>query len=177
MTRARVFAAMAAMLTALLLQATVVGPLALGVPASLPAVLVAAVALVDGPGTGIAFGFAGGLVADLGSTHPAGVLALCWLGVGVICGMASGHRTVRGDAALAALVCAGAAACAGLLLVGVHAGGATLSQTLRTAVPAGLLDALLALALVPLVRAFLRTEQLRAAQPVLTDLGLGPRRG
>ena len=31
----------------------------------------------------MSFGFAAGLVADLGSAHPAGVLALCWLGVGV----------------------------------------------------------------------------------------------
>lgn len=177
MTRARVLAALAAILTALLLQATLVGPLVLPVAASLPAVLVASVALVDGPGAGIAFGFASGLIADLGSAHPAGILALCWLGVGVLCGLAAEHGTVRRDAALAAIVCALAAVCAGLLLVAVHAGGATVAETARTAVPAGLLDALLALGLVPLVRAFLRTERLRAPQPVLTDLGLGPRRG
>ena len=177
MTRARVLAAAAAILTALLLQATIVAPLVLGIPASLPAVLVAAVALVDGPGSGIAFGFAAGLIADLGSAHPAGVLALCWLGVGVVCGLAAQHGTVRRDAAAAAIACALSAACAGVLLVAVHAGGATLTATLRTVVPAALVDALLALALVPLVRAFLRTERLRGPQPVLTELGLGPRRG
>jgi hypothetical protein len=67
---------LAALLTALLLQATLVGPLAMSVPVSLPAVLVAAVALVDGPATGMSFGFTVGLFADLGSSHPAGVLAL-----------------------------------------------------------------------------------------------------
>ena len=56
-----------------------VGPLTVPVPVSLPALLVAAVALVDGPGVGMAFGFAAGLLADLGSEHPAGVLALCWM--------------------------------------------------------------------------------------------------
>jgi hypothetical protein len=79
MNRARVAAALAALLTALLLQATLIGPVTMPLPVSLPALLVAAIALVDGPGAGLAFGFAIGLIADLGSEHPAGVLALCWL--------------------------------------------------------------------------------------------------
>lgn len=168
MTRSRVAAAVAALLTALLLQATLVGPLALPAPASLPAVLVAAVALVDGPGTGLAFGFAAGLVADLGSNHPAGVLALCWMGVGLACGLArSVHATARRDAAVAASVCMLAAAGAGLLLSLVHADGASVAGAFGYAVPAGLVDALLALGVVPAARLLLRQQTLRAPGPVL----------
>lgn len=168
MTRVRAAAALAALLTALLLQATLVGPLTLPVPASLPALLVAAIALVDGPGAGLAFGFAAGLIADLGSEHPAGVLALCWLGIGLACGRcASSHASVRRDAALAAVVCGLGSIAATLLLALVSADGASAGLAVRDAVPATLLDALLALAVVPLVRVFLRSETLRAPRPVL----------
>lgn len=170
MRRARLAAALAALLTALLLQAAVVAPLTLPVPVSLPAVLVAAIALVDGPATGMSFGFAAGLLADLGSEHPAGVLALSWLGLGTVAGMAAARRSVRGDAATAALLCAGASAAATLLLVAVHAGGASGWLAVREAVPAGLGDALLALAVVPAARAFLHSDRLRAPHPVTAEL-------
>jgi cell shape-determining protein MreD len=167
-TRARVAAAIAALLTALLLQATLVGPLAGLVPASLPAVLVAAVALVDGPGTGLALGFAAGLVADLSSEHPAGVLALSWLGIGLLCGVcANPLARVRRDLVLAAAVCSLAAAAAGLLLTMIGSDGATAAQVMRHLVPAALADALLAVAVVPLTRLFLHSDRLRAPAPVL----------
>lgn len=177
MTRARVAAALAAILTALLLQATLVAPLTIPVPVSLPAVLVAAVALVDGPGSGLAFGFATGLLADLGSTHPAGVLALCWMGVGLLCGLAAGRGTVRRDAATAAVICAVASLAATTLLAVVNSGGATVGDGFKYLVPTGLGDALLALAVVPLVRVFLHTDSLRAPHPVLAELELAGRRG
>ncbi|MGH8963649.1 MAG: rod shape-determining protein MreD [Jatrophihabitantaceae bacterium] len=176
MTRGRVVAALAAILTAMLLQATLIAPWTLPVPVSLPAVVVAAVALVDGPGSGLAFGFATGLLADLGSTHPAGVLALSWLLVGLACGLAADRRTVRADAATAATVCALATVVTGLLLAVLHSGGATAANAFAHAVPAGLGDALLALAVVPLTRAFLHADSLRAPHPVLSELDLaGPR--
>lgn len=171
MTRHRVAAGCAAMITALLLQATLIGPVTLPVPVSLPAVLIAAVALVDGPGVGMALGFSAGLFADLASTHPAGVLALSWLGVGLACGLLADRRGVRADAAAAALVCAVAAAAAELLLATISGAGA--ADALRYLVPTALGDALLALAFVPLVRAFLHSDRLRRP-PV--GLGLGPRR-
>jgi cell shape-determining protein MreD len=177
MTRARVFAGAAALLTALLLQATLVGPLAMLVPVSLPAILVAAVALGNGPATGISFGFTVGLVADLASSHPAGVLALTWLGLGLVCGLAADRRTVIGDAAVAAVACTVASFFATVLLIVVHAGGATVWLAVRTAVPAGLGDALLALAVVPLVRAALRTDRLRAPRVLTGQLGVGSARG
>jgi rod shape-determining protein MreD len=168
--RARLAAALAALLTALLLQAALVGPLTLPVPVSLPAVLVAAVALRDGPATGMSFGFAAGLVADLGSNHPAGVLALAWLGLGIVAGMAAARRSVRGDAIVAAVLCSGASVVAALLLAVVHTDVATAWLAVRDAIPAGLGDALLALAVVPATRAFLRSDRLRAPHPVLAEL-------
>lgn len=168
MTRARVAAAIAALLTALVLQATLVGPLADAVPASLPALLVAAVGLVDGPGSGLAYGFAAGLVADLGSEHPAGVLALTWLGVGLLCGLLQApNARLRHDVLLASVCCALAAAVSTTLLAVLGYDGASLTDAVRYVVPAALIDLLLALAVVPLVRLFLNTDRLRLPRPVL----------
>jgi cell shape-determining protein MreD len=163
-----VAAAVAALLTALVLQATLIGPLAGAVPASLPALLVAAVALVDGPGAGLAFGFTAGLVTDLGSEHPAGVLALCWLAVGLVCGLCRApNARLRHDIVLAAVVCALGSVVSTTVLAVVGADGASLDDAVRYALPALLVDGLLALAVVPLVRAFLRTDRLRLPRPVL----------
>jgi rod shape-determining protein MreD len=177
MRRARLAAALAALVTALLLQATLVAPLALPLPVSLPAVLVAAIALIDGPATGMSFGFATGLVADLASEHPAGVLALAWLGLGLVAGMAGARRSVRGDAATAAALCAVASVVATLLLSAVHAGGASAWLAVRDVIPVGLGDALLALAVVPVARLFLHSDRLRAPHPLLAELHLADRHG
>jgi cell shape-determining protein MreD len=168
-TRARVAAALAAALTALLLQATVVAPATFPWPISLPAVLVAAVALVDGPATGISLGFAVGLLSDLGSRHPAGVLALCWMGVGLVCGRLAERRTVRRDAVIAGVTCALGAAAATVLLTVLHS-GAALSQAVTYLAPTALGDAVLAVLVVPLVRRMLGADSLRAAHPVYSDL-------
>jgi cell shape-determining protein MreD len=170
MRRVRLVAAVAAILTALLLQGALVAPLASPIAASLPAVLVAAVALVDGPGAGMSFGFVCGLTADLGSDHPAGVLALTWLGVGLVAGQVAGRRTVRADAALAGVLCALASGVTALLLVISHSGGVSAWLAVRDVIPAGLVDALLALVLVPVARRFLRTDALRAAHPVFAEI-------
>lgn len=177
MTRARVAAALAAILTAMLLQATLIAPWTLPVPVSLPAVLVAAVALVDGPGSGMAFGFVTGLLADLGSTHPAGVLALGWLGVGLLCGLAADRCTIRRDAATAAVSCALATVVAGVLLAILHSGGTSVREVFVHVIPAGLGDVLLALVAVPLTRAFLHTDSLRAPHPPLGELDLAGHHG
>ena len=176
MTRARVAAAVAGLTTALLLQATLVAPVSAPWPVSLPAVLVAVIALVDGPPTGMAFGFATGLTADLGSQHPAGVLALCWLGVGLLCGLLADRRGVRRDALVAGSVCGLASVAATVLFVVVRSPG-SLADAITYAAPAALGDALLALLLIPLVRRMLRTESLRAPHPVYTELTVGARYG
>jgi cell shape-determining protein MreD len=160
-----VVAAATAIVTALLLQATVIGPWAAPVPVSLPAVLVAAIALVDGPGAGIGFGFAAGLIADLTSNHAAGVLALCWLGVGLVAGFVADRGSNRRDAATVAVVSAlGALASAALCSV-IQADGASVSGTFVHVLPALVGDSLLALGVVPLVRRFLRSDSLRAPRP------------
>ncbi|HTZ44114.1 MAG TPA: rod shape-determining protein MreD [Jatrophihabitans sp.] len=170
MTASRLAAAVAGLLTALLLQASLVGPLTFPVPVSLPALLVVVVGIYAGPGVGIGFGFATGLVADLGSQHPAGVQALCLLGAGLVAGklgglaVQRGYRT-RGVAALAAAIATGACAAGGLLLSVLGSHAATLPATLLALVPVGLTDALLGLLVVPAVRRLLRAQGVRAPRP------------
>lgn len=176
MTRARVAAAVAGVLTALLLQATLVGPGFAPFAVSLPAVLVAAVALVDGPATGMSFGFAAGLAADLGSRHPAGVLALCWLGVGLLGGMLAGRRSLLKDALAAGVVC-GLAGSVGTLLLALVNRGATAADAARDLIPTAIASALLSVVIIALVRRMLHTDSLRAPHPVYTELAMGPRRG
>ena len=176
MTRARLIAAITALITALLLQATLVAPGTAPLPVSLPAVLVAAVALIDGPATGMSMGFATGLLADLGSTHPAGVLALCWLGIGLVCGTLADRRRLRHDALVAGIVCGLASAMATLLLELVNSAGSLHDAVVYTA-PAVAGDALLACGVIALTRRMLHSDSLRAPQPVYTELALGPRRG
>ena len=170
MTRTRAVAALAALITALLLQSTLIGPWTLPAPVSLPAVLVAVVALHDGPAAGMSFGFVAGLVADLSSRHPVGVLALCWMGLGLVAGMGAMRRSVRGDAAMAALLAALAGLAASAMLIVTHADGVTARSVALGIVPAVLGNAIVALLIVPPVRRFLRTDTLRAPHPVFTEL-------
>jgi rod shape-determining protein MreD len=164
-TRLRAIAALAAIITALLVQATVVAPLTVPVPVSLPALVVAAVALVDGPGTGLTLGFAMGLVADLSSVHPAGVLALAWLVVGIVCGLGADGTSVRLDAAIAAGVCAVVGAGTTVALAVLGSSGASLGDAAHQFIPTLLGDALLGLVVVPLVRHALASPTLRALRP------------
>lgn len=172
MTRVRIVAAVAALLTALAVQSAVIAPLAMTAPISLPALLVAAVALSDGPGVGIAFGFTTGLVADLGSTHPVGVFALTWMVVGIVCGLAADKTSVRSDAIIAAGVCAAAAGAATGLFAVLNVGGASLGLAVGGLLPSLLGDVALALVLVPLVRGALRADTLRAPRETIVLLGV-----
>lgn len=176
MNRARLIAAITAIITALLLQATLIAPVTAPFPVSLPAVLVAAVALIDGPATGMSIGFATGLLADLGSTHPAGVLALCWLGIGLVCGSLADRRSLRHDALAAGIVCGLASVLATLFLDLVNSAG-TVHDAVVYAAPASVGDVLVAFAVIALTRRMLRSDSLRAPQPVYTELVMGPRRG
>jgi len=176
MRRARLVAALTGMITALLLQAALVAPVTAPWPVSLPVALVAAVALVDGPAAGMSFGFATGLLADLGSNHPAGVLALCWLGVGLLCGMVADRRSLRRDALTAGLVCAAGTSVATIVLAVTHS-GTKATDAVVYAVPTAIGDALLAFAVLALVRRMLRTESLRAPHSVYTELVVAGRRG
>lgn len=166
----RTVAALAAILTVSVLQAALVAPVAMSLPVSLPAVLVAAVALVDGAAAGMAFGFTAGLVADLGSSHPAGVLALVWTCLGVVCGMASTRRSVREDVLTAATGAALAGAGATVLLALVHSGGVSGWSAIRDVVPCWLVAGAFACAVVPLTRSVLNNPALRAHHPVLNEV-------
>lgn len=164
MTPIRVATSAAAVVTALLLQATVVGPGAITAQLSLPAVLVAAVALECGAGSGMCLGFGAGLVADLGSSHAAGLLAACWLALGIGCGLiAEPHRSAPAQALLAGLGAslATAVTTVGLTIVGEP--GGTLGLAVRGFLPSLLGDVVLAALVVPVVRRFLRADLLRVA--------------
>jgi hypothetical protein len=190
----RIAAAAAAIVTALLLQGSLLAPLVAPVPVSVPAVLVAAVALIDGPGVGMALGFTAGLIADLSSRHAAGVLCLAWMAVGLSCGLFEVPQVKRGLAGLppapmrhlvargiaaAAVACTLATLAAQLFLAAVGQDGATLADSFAHLIPTFAGDAVLALLLVPLARFMLTHGQLRststqdaasAAQP--TGVGL-----
>jgi rod shape-determining protein MreD len=162
MTPRRIAAALAVVLTALVLQASFVGPILAPLSVSLPAVLVACVALVSGPGTGISLGFATGLLADLGSNHPAGLLAAAWLGVGIGCGLAGRYlQRLRDGALVAGLTAAAASAVVGVVLLVLHRADQTLGEVLWRMFPTALGDAVIAFALLPLVRFMLHTPALR----------------
>jgi rod shape-determining protein MreD len=171
-TRVRVCAAIAALLTALLLQACVLSPLLMPAPISLPALLVAAVALREGAGTGIAYGFAAGLITDLGSRHPAGVLALCWMGVGLLCGLAADRTSLRRDATIAAGVCTAAAVAATLMQVLLHTDGVSAASASAGLVATVLLNSLLSVLLIPVTRRFLDRESMRAPRGPVVLLGI-----
>lgn len=161
MTPIRVATAAAAVATALLLQATVVGPAAITAQLSLPAVLVAAVALECGAGTGMCLGFGAGLVADLGSSHAAGLLAGCWLALGIGCGLiAAPHRSAPAQAVLAGVGASLATALTTLGLAVVGEPGGTIGIALRGLLPSLLGDVVLAALVVAIVRRFLRSDLL-----------------
>lgn len=166
MTPTRAAAAVAALITALLLQATIVGPLSLPSSATLPGLLVAVVAVRSGPATGMTFGFVTGLVADLASNHPAGVLALTWTLLGVVAGLVGtvpGHETRRRAAGAAAVTTTLATVVAGVLLTAAGQAGQG-TQALRWSPATLLVELLLAFFLVPVVSAFLRARALRPRQ-------------
>ena len=114
MTGRRLLLGAVTVVTALLLQTTVLArlPLPGGVP-DLLLVLVVAFALVEGPLSGTVTGFAAGLLADLGADHEIGRAALVYALVGYAAGLLADDRprsvllpfaAVAGAAALAVTV-------------------------------------------------------------------------
>ena len=93
MTLRRLLLGMAAVLTALLLQTSVLArlPLPGGAP-DLLLVLVVAFALAEGPLSGTVTGFVTGLLADLGSDHEIGRVALVYALVGYVTGLLQDDR-------------------------------------------------------------------------------------
>lgn len=88
MTFQRLLLGVATVVTAVLLQVTVVGRLPLpGAAPDLVLVLVVGFALAEGPMAGMTTGFAAGLLADGLSAHEMGRLALACAVVGYVTGM------------------------------------------------------------------------------------------
>lgn len=90
-------AAAVAVGTAVVLQSAVLARLPLpGGRPSLVLVLVVAIGLAGGGGAGLAAGFGAGLLTDLLSDHPLGLLALCFALAGFLAGLleADVERTV-----------------------------------------------------------------------------------
>jgi hypothetical protein len=92
---------------------------------------------------GLGLGFATGLLADLGSDHPAGVLALCWMAAGYAAGVVGGLATergyrTRGVAGMAAVLGAASSWLVAMMLaiLGSHAASAWLA--FRNLIPIGL---------------------------------------
>jgi cell shape-determining protein MreD len=176
MIGSRVALAIASVLTMLLLQATLVGPLTFPVPVSLPAVLVAALGIYAGPGGAMSMGFAAGLLADLASHHPAGVLALCWMASGLVGGIIGGlatHRSygTRPIAVMAAAVATVFTTASVLLLALVSTHGDSAWLAVRDFIPCALGNAIVALLAVPVVRLFLRRQGVRSPRPGYTVIG------
>lgn len=131
MTPTRFLLGAATVLTALLLQVTVIGRLPLpGVAPDLLVVLVVAFALSEGPLSGMVTGFVAGTLADLLSDHEVGRLALAYVVVGYLAGRIQ-DDTDRSTLLPFAVVGAGAA---GALIL--YAAQGLLLGDPRTTVPA-----------------------------------------
>jgi rod shape-determining protein MreD len=99
-----------AVVLAVVLQGSVLSRLPLpGGSPNVLLVLVVAVALAAGASAGMAVGFGTGLLADLSSAHPVGVLALCFGLAGFLAGLldADTERSVVRALAVVAVAAAG----------------------------------------------------------------------
>ncbi len=207
MTIVRCAAGLAAVVSAMLVQATLVGPLVYPVPVNLALLIVVGVAVLSGPSTGIALGFGAGLLADLTSHHPVGLLAATWLGAGIVAGIVGGlvldpgqanraahrpqrrrgHRSRpradpfgtppggmshwRAQGLLTGIIAVCATGCAMLAMdvigaLHISAADQAGAGPLLLLIPAGLIDAMLAVPLLALIRLMLASPALRPAVPI-----------
>jgi rod shape-determining protein MreD len=146
-------------LTALLLQTTVVTQLPLpGAAPDLLLVLVVAYALAEGPMSGMTTGFVAGLLADLSADHQLGRLALVYAVVGYLTGLVE-DDTDRSTFVPFAAVALGAAtgllvfAAEGALLGDPRITFAALGRSLISSVP---YDVVLTPFIVPVVAVLVR---------------------
>ena len=159
MTFQRFLLGAASVLTALLLQLTVVARLPLpGVAPDLLLVLVVAFALTEGPMSGMTTGFIAGLLADALSVHEMGRLALAYAVAGYFAGLLQ-DDTERstllpfGAVLLGALAALGAFSFEGILLADRHI---SLYSVLRTAISSVPYDVVLTPFVVPVVSGLVR---------------------
>ena len=159
MTPARFLLGAAAVLTALLLQTTVLAALPLpGAAPELLVVLVAAFALAEGPFSGAVTGFVAGLSADLLADHALGRLALVLAVVGHLAGRVHDdtERSTLLPFAVVGAAAAGAVllyAAEGVVLGDPRVGAVAVLRSLSTSVPYAVV---LTPFVVPLVGALVR---------------------
>ena len=141
MSGQRLALGIATVMTALLLQTTVITrlPLPGGAP-DLLLVLVVAFALVEGPVPGMATGFAAGLLADLQSEHELGRLALVYVVIAYLVGLNAfdADRSFVLPFVAVGLASFGAVllyAAEGTLLGDVRVTGGSVARALATTVP------------------------------------------
>jgi rod shape-determining protein MreD len=153
-TGQRLLLGVASVVTALLLQLTVIGRLPLpGAAPDLVVVLVVAFALAEGPMSGLVTGWAAGLLADALADHQMGRLALAYALAGYVSGMLK-DETERstlqpfGAVATGAAVAVGAFAVVGVLLGDPRVSFYSVARTLFSSVP---YDVVLTPFVVPLV--------------------------
>jgi rod shape-determining protein MreD len=158
---ARIFAAIAAVLTLLPVQHSVIARLPLpGIGPDVLVVLVVAVALARGPVVGMVMGFCTGLAADLAppADHTLGRLALAYCVAGYLAGLLADEAERSAFApmivvALIAVFVVGTYAALGALLGDARITVAALGRTLPSSV---LYDVVLTPFVVPLVGAVVR---------------------
>lgn len=139
MTPLRLLLGAVTVVTALVLQTTVVARLPLpGDPPDLVLLVVVALALAEGPLSGVVTGFVAGACADLLADHQVGRLALAYLLAGWLAGLGEGERSAwrpfvsaGAGAAVALLVYAAE----GLLLGDARVTGDALLGALASSVP------------------------------------------
>jgi cell shape-determining protein MreD len=144
----------------------VLTPLTAPLAISLPAILVAAVGIEAGPSAGLSVGFSTGLLADLGSQHPAGLLAIAWLFLGTVCGLFAEAR--RRAARSIAIVTVATTIVSIVVVIGLglfNAPPFAVGDAIRLTAPTLVGDGVLALLLIPAVRAMLRALRVRAPRP------------
>jgi rod shape-determining protein MreD len=159
MTVQRFLLGAASVLTALLLQLTVVGRLPLpGAAPDLLLVLVVAFALAEGPTSGMVTGFVAGMLADALSVHEIGRLALAYAVAGYFTGLLK-DETERstflpfGAVFLGGLLSLVAFSLEGVLLADKHI---TLYPVLRAAISSVPYDVVLTPFVVPVVSGLVR---------------------
>jgi rod shape-determining protein MreD len=149
--------------TALLLQLTVVGRLPLpGAAPDLVLVLVVAFSLAEGPMSGLVTGWSAGLVADALSAHELGRLALAYAIAGYVTGMLQDdteRSTLQpfGAVALGALVALAAYLAVGVLLGDARVTFHAVARSLVSSVP---YDVVLTPFVVPVVALLVRRVEL-----------------
>lgn len=159
MTGQRFLLGAASVVTALLLQLTVIGRLPVpGAAPDLVLVLVVAFAFAEGPMSGVVTGFVAGLLADTLSAHELGRLALAYAVAGYVTGMLQDdteRSTLQpfGAVLLGAVAALGAFSIEGVLLGDPRI---TLHTVVRAALTSVPYDVVLTPFVVPLVSGLIR---------------------